>query len=178
MVILHAAPLGVQIQRQRARAALAVCQFRLPGNDEGKARHTLNAFVGGADQIIDIQGGDVHGNAAEAAHGIDDVAFVVTFRQRGDLFDRVEHAGRGFAMHHGDMGDRRVGLQDPFDRRRVRPRHFAAVVGMVRNAHQFRHLDHARAVGAVADNQHFPLRADRATEHRFNRVAAAALQQH
>lgn len=76
------------------------------------------------------------------------------------------------------MGDRRVGLQDPFDRCSVRSRDFTAVVRVVRNVQQFRHLDHARAVGAIADNQNLVLHADRAAEHCLNRVATAALQQY
>ena len=178
MVILHTAPLGVKIQRQRARAAFAGGQLRFAGDDESEARHALNAFVGGAYQIVNIQRGDIQRNAAEAAHRIDDIAFAILLRQRGYLFDRVEHAGGGFAMHHRDMGDHRVILQDPRDRRRVRTGDFAAIVRMKGDAHQLRHLNHTRAIGAIADDQHFALFADDAAEHRFDRVAAAALQQH
>ncbi len=39
-----------------------------------------------------------------------------------------------------------------------------------------RHLNHTRAIGAIADDQHFALFADNAAEHRFDRVAAATLQ--
>ena len=178
VVVLHAAPLGVQIQRQRARTAFAGGQLRFAGNHEGKARHALNAFVGGAYQVINIQRGDIQWNAAEAAHRIDDIAFIVPFRQFGHLFDRIQHTGGGFAVYHRDMGDRRVVLQDLFDRGRVRTGDFAAVVRVAGDAHQLRHLNHTRAIGAIADDQHFALFADDAAEHRFDRVAAATLQQH
>jgi len=46
------------------------------------------------------------------------------------------------------------------------------------DTHPLRHLNHARAIGAIADDQHFALFADDAAEHRFDRVAAADLQQH
>ena len=176
MVIFHASPLGIQIQRQRARAAFTGLQFAHAGNDESESRHALNAFIGGAYQVINIQRGDIHRNTAEAAHCINDVAFTIALRQYRHLFDGVKHPGRGFAMNHGNMGDRRVRLEDPFDRCDVWTGDFAAVIRVTGNAHHFRHFNHPRPVGPVADDQHFALRADCAPEYRFDRVTAAALQ--
>ena len=178
VVIFHAAPLGVEIQRQRAGAAFARGKFIRAGNHEGKARHALNTFVGGANQEIDIQLGNIHRNTAEAAHRVHDIGFAVLTGQHADLVNWVEHPGGGFAVYHGDMGDRRVSFEDLLDRLHVRAGHFTAVIGVMGDIHHPRHLHHAGTVGTVADNQHLILLAERAAQHRFHSVAAAALQKH
>lgn len=97
-------------------------------------------------------------------------------RQSAHLINGVEHPGGRFAMHHGDMADRRVGVEDRVDRLHVRARNFAAVVSVMGDTHKAGHLDHSCAVCTVADDQHLILRTQCAAQYGFHSIAAAALQ--
>ena len=64
----------MQVEGDRAGATGAGRQRGAAGDDEAKARHPLNALVGRADQKLDAKAPHVDGDAAKAAHGIDDQA--------------------------------------------------------------------------------------------------------
>jgi hypothetical protein len=137
--------------------------------------HALNTLVGGTDEKIDIQFGHIQRDAAEAAHGIDDIGFSVLARQYAHFGNRVQDPGGRFAMHHRNMADGGILFQDRFQGLYLRAGDFTAVVYAVGDTHQIRHFRHSRTVCTVADDQHFIVCTDGAAEHGFNRVAAAAL---
>ena len=44
-------------------------------------------------------------HTAEAAHSVYNQLFVVELHNVGNLFERIQDTGRGFAMYYGYMGD-------------------------------------------------------------------------
>ena len=102
--LLHGLPLVVDVERKRARHALAPGQFAAAGYDEPKARHALYALVGAADEEVYAQPVYVEGNAAEAAHGIDNQTFAVHLHDVGHLLQGVQYAGRRLAVDDGHVG--------------------------------------------------------------------------
>ncbi len=74
----------------------------------------LNALVGRADEKLDAKAPHIDGDTAKAAHGIDDQANAAALAERSHL-QRVEHAGGGLAVHHGQMGDLGVARQHRLD---------------------------------------------------------------
>ena len=103
MVILHAAPLAVQIQGERTGPSGALDQSLFTGNHKTKARYALNTFVGRADQEIDIQRSHIDGNTTKTAHGIDDKGLAKLFDHCSNLGQRIEHAGGGLTMYYRHM---------------------------------------------------------------------------
>ena len=76
VVLFHRLPLRVQIERNRAGVAFGSRKRFAAGNDEGKARDTLDALVRRRDQKIDAELGNIHIHGPEGAHGVHDEAQV------------------------------------------------------------------------------------------------------
>ena len=101
--------------------------------------------------------------ARERAHRVDDQAPVVAGHDGGDLGQRIQDAGRRFAMDEPDVRDRRVAHEQAIDvcgGRAARP----PAVSMRRQPppHHLGQLRHPLAVGAVDQHQHDGRRAVRA----------------
>lgn len=120
----------------------------------------------------------VDGDAAKAAHGIDDQANAAALAERSHLLKGVEHAGGGLAMHHGQVGDLRVARQHRLDGGGLWAGGLAAVQLVVAQAKAAGHLPHAGTVGAVVDDQQALIDAYRRAQHALHHIAAAPLQQH
>ncbi len=94
------------------------------------------------------------------------------------IVERVEHAGGGLAVHHGQMGDLGVARQHRLDGGGFRAGRLAAVELMVAQAKAAGHLPHAGTVGTVVDDQQTLVDAYRRAQYALHHIAAAPLQQH
>ena len=82
-----------------------MCQFGFAGYDEAESRYTLNALVGAADHKVDTQFLYIQGYASETTHCIHNQLLAVHLYHVGNLLQRVQNAGRCFAMHHCHVCD-------------------------------------------------------------------------
>lgn len=143
MILLERFILRSQIERERTRIAFSGKQRRFAGNDEGKARHALNALIGRGNQKINAESLHRDFHPAEAAHGIHDEQAVFRLYDAGHTFDVVENTRRRFAVHHRDhrrFGVRIQPLGNSLNIRRLIP---AAVNAVKRNAVISQNLAHA-----------------------------------
>jgi hypothetical protein len=96
----------------------------------------------------------VYGNAPEAAHGIYNVAFAIALSDSSVGFNGIQYACGGFAMHHGHVGNRRIGGKKKSSNASTDGdfvlRTFNTIVA---NAMHFGNLRHAFAVGAIYQKQ-------------------------
>lgn len=107
----HISVLVEQIHRQGMTIALGRGQRGFFCEDKPHARYAFQAFAGGGDQRLERDFAGIDRQRAERTHGVDDQALAVVFDHLGDLRQRVENAGTGFAMDQRDVGDSRVSLQ-------------------------------------------------------------------
>ena len=175
MALLHLRPLVIQIQGQGAGDPLAPGQEGASGNDEAETRNALDALVRAADQEVDSQLADVNGNAAEAAHGVHDERQAATADRPGDGLHRIQNAGGGLAVHHGQVGDVRVFLQRAPHGLRRHGRRLLQGNEDVIQAMAAGDVPHALAVRTVGDDQQLVLRPDGAAQRGFHGIGAAAL---
>ena len=109
--LLHISPLLIEIECKRMGVSLRRGQQITTGNDIGKARHTLDAFIGGGNHDIDPHTlhRDIHGT--EARHGIQDHDATSLLSDSRNIFDRVDDAACGFALDHENRADIGIGLE-------------------------------------------------------------------
>ncbi|VTR66232.1 conserved hypothetical protein [Desulfosarcina cetonica] len=174
---LHGLPLVEKIQAQGARLTAGVLQNFSPGDHETESRYALNALVGAADQVVHAHRRDIQGHAAETTHGVEDENAPVGLDDAGDLGCRVEHAGGGFTVHHGHVGDGGVGGKNGIHTLRIRRSQFAAVDHPVVDAATPGDVDDTPAIGPVGQNQQFPRRRDGRGHGGLHAKGAAALHQ-
>ncbi|MNR10592.1 hypothetical protein D3C85_1268500 [compost metagenome] len=105
----HVGVLVLQVHRQRMRVAGGAGQGFFASEDKTHARHALQAFARGGDQCVERHLLRIHWQGAEGAHGVDDQALAVLRHYLGDLWQRIEDAGTGFAVNQGDMGNVLIG---------------------------------------------------------------------
>ena len=72
VILLERFILRSQVERERTRIALSSQERRFAGDDEGKARHALNALIGRGNQKINAERLHRDFHPAEATHGIHD----------------------------------------------------------------------------------------------------------
>ena len=177
MSFFHGFPLIVDVQRKRAGNSFATHQFRTTGDDKAEAGHTLNTFIGAADQKINSQIVYIHRNAAKAAHAVNNQFFAMHLDDVSQFLDRVQNAGSRFTMHEGNMSHIRVVAQIVID---ILYRHlfrFFESQHIIVEMIIFGNVSHAVSVCSVAANQEFIFGSDRCTEYSFHAVSAAALQE-
>ena len=95
----------------------------------------------------------------------------------GYLLEGIEHAGSGFAMHHGNVGDFGIVRKIVVDVADGDLLCFVKSKHVVRDAVILGDVAHAVAVGAVAQYEKFVARLDDATDDGFHTVRAATLQE-
>ncbi|MNL40330.1 hypothetical protein D3C87_1626730 [compost metagenome] len=105
----HVGVLVLQVHRQRMRVAGGAGQGFFASEDKTHARHAFQAFARGGDQCVERHLLRIHWQGAEGAHGVDDQALAVLRHYLGDLWQRIEDAGTGFAVNQGDMGNVLIG---------------------------------------------------------------------
>jgi hypothetical protein len=71
-IFIEATELAEEIEGEGTGPALGGFEIGAAADDKGEAGDAFEAFVGGRDEVIDGGGGEVDGQGAEAAHGIDD----------------------------------------------------------------------------------------------------------
>ena len=152
-------------------------QLGTAGDDEAKPRNTLDALVGTADEEVYAQFVYIEGNTAEAAHGVYNQFLAVHLDEVGYLLEGIEHAGSGFAMHHGNVSDFGIVRKIVVDVADGDLLCFVKSKHVVRDAVILGDVAHAVAVGAVAQYEKFVARLDDATDDGFHTVRAAALQE-
>ena len=103
-VLFHHAPLIIEIKRKRSGVAFAGFKSFNASDDEGKARHTLDAFVGRGNEKINADFRHIDINAAKRAHGINNEKFAGGFNNFADCFNVIENTSGRFTMHHCDHG--------------------------------------------------------------------------
>src|SRR6516225_4988443 len=113
--LLEIRPLIVKIEDEGRRLALGAGQGLAPTDDEAEARHTLDAFVRGGRDRIDMYARQIERERAEGAHGVEEEALAMRGGERADLFDRIEDARGRLAMHREDMGERRRAGEQTLD---------------------------------------------------------------
>ena len=148
-IVLQAFPLGKEVEAEAAGAAFAFEQGGLGREDETESRYAFNALVAAGNEEVDVARLQMDGNAPEAAHGINDVAFAMAGHHCAQGFDGVEDACGGFAMHHGHVGNGRIGGEKIVQR--IDRGHFVlrALQHIVADAMNAGHLCHPFAVGAI-----------------------------
>ena len=114
---------------------------------------------------------------AEAAHVVYNQFLAVHLDEVGYLLEGIEHAGSGFAMHHGNVGDFGIVRKIVVDVADGDLLCFVKSKHVVRDAVILGDVAHAVAVGAVAQYEKFVARLDDATDDGFHTVRAAALQE-
>ena len=133
------------------------------GDDEPESRDSLDALVGAAHDEIDVEPRHVDGDAAEAAHRVDDVDLPVFLDDPADRLDRVEHAGGRLGVDHGDVGDLPIRLEGCLQLLQVGRVDLSAVVGDAIDLQGPGDLHHPVAIGPVGkDQQSSPRRECRA----------------
>ncbi len=118
------------------------------------------------------------GKRAEGAHGVDEQMLAVALRQFGDLRNRVEYAGSGFALDRENVGDGLVACQHRLDGGEIGRRVFGRLKYRDTAAGNFADFLGALAVGAVDQQQHLAVARDEGREHRLDRERAGALHRH
>ena len=93
----------------------------------------------------------------------------------GDFRQRIEDAGRRLAVDEADVGDRRIGLQQPVDVRGRRRHVLRRLERRDLAAHHLRELGEPQAVGAVDQHQHVAGARDERVDRRLDGERAAAL---
>ncbi|MCY1406346.1 hypothetical protein D9M71_216080 [compost metagenome] len=172
----HVGELVVQIHGQGMRVALGGGQRLLVGKHEAHARHALQALAGCSDQGVERHLAGVNRQGAEGTHGVDDQALAVLGNDLGDLWQRIEDAGTGFAMNQRHMGDAAVGAQQAVDIGGGGGLVFSGFEGAVCTPQHFADLGQALAVGAVDQHQDLAVAGDQRADGCFHGEGAAALQ--
>ncbi len=176
--LLHVDVLVVQIQRQRVAVALAGFQHVFLHQHEAHARHALDALAGGGHQRVERHGAGVDLDRAERAHRVDDQPLAQSLAQRGDVLQRVEHAGAGLAVHLRHVGNRRIAPDGLFDHRGGGGLVFGDRQFHAGAAQHLADLEDALAIGAVLRHQHLAVARHHVGNGGFHREGAATLHRH
>lgn len=148
------------------------------GEYEAHAGYAFQALAGSGDQRFEGDFAGVDRQRTERAHGVDDQALAVAFDHPGDLGQRVEDAGAGFAVDQRDMGNARVGGQQAVDVGGSGRLVLGGFEGAVGAAQYLADLCQALAISAVDQHQHLAVLRHQGTDSRFHGEGAAALQGH
>ncbi len=148
----------------------------LLSEDEAHAWHTFQALAGGSDQGFERHFAGIDRQGAEGTHGIDDQAFAVAFDHLGDLRQRVEDAGAGFAVDQRHVGDGGVGGQQAVDIGSGGRLVFGSLEGAVGTAQDLADLRQALAIGTVDQYQDLAIARYQGADGRFHGEGATALQ--
>ena len=174
----HIGVLVEQVHRQGMAVALSGGQCLLLGKDEAHAGHAFEALARGGDQCVERHVAGINWQGAEGTHGVDDQALAVVLNDLGDLRQRIENAGAGFAVDQRDVGDARVGLEQTVHIGGGGGFVFSGFKGAEVAAQHFTDLRQALAVRAVDQDQHLAITRDQGADGRFDGKGAAALQGH
>ncbi|MNM81173.1 hypothetical protein D3C81_931650 [compost metagenome] len=158
--------------------ALARLQHILAHQHKPHARHALDALAGGSHQRIERHGARIDLDRAERTHRIDDQSLAQPLAQRGDLRQRVQHAGAGLAMHLSHVRDRRVARQRLLDQRGRGRLVFGDGQFHAGAAQHLADLQDALAVRAVLRHQYLAVAGHHVGDGRFHGKGAAALHWH
>lgn len=171
----HVRPLVVQIERQRRRVAGTLLECAAADQDEAHARRAFDALARRRDH--GVEGGDprVDRQRAERAHRVEDEAPAVPLHHGRDFRQRVEDAGRRLAMDEPDVGNRRIGLEQPVDVLRRRRHVLGRLEGRDLAAHHLRESGEPRAVGAVDQHQHVAVARNQRVHRRLDRERATPI---
>ena len=131
VVILPPQPVVLEQLQVEVEAAArdAPLERPRPEDDRRQARRRAETFLRAAVARVDAPGADVERMPAERGDGVDDRQRAVLARDRRQLLDRIEHAGRRLGVHQRhDVGRRlrRARGAARRDRRRVPTRRRAA----------------------------------------------------
>ncbi len=111
----HVGVLVEQVHRQGMAVALGGGQCLLLGKTKPMpgtpSRHLPEAAISASNGTF----AGINRQGAEGTHGVDDQALAVVVNDLGDLRQRIENAGAGFAVDQRDVGDARVGLEQTVD---------------------------------------------------------------
>ena len=165
------APATSSCRRQRSSASRRAMTKPMPG---GPSTHLPDAAISASNGVVR----GVDRQRRERAHRVDDQPAAVARHDRGDLGQRVEDARRRLAVDQPDVGDRRVGGEQPVDVLRRRRHVVGGLEGRQPAAHHLRELRHPRAVGAVDQHQQVAVARHQRVDRRLDRERAAALHRH
>ena len=99
-------------------------------------------------------------------------------RDLGERPHRIQDPGGGFAVHDRDVGDPRICCQRLIEDKWIARRVLGCVQNRPGGAQPLADAGHARAVGAVAQDQHLAPGRHEASQHRFDYEGAAALKRY
>ncbi len=166
----------MQIEAQRGRLPARLLQ-RLAAHDrEAHPGHALQALVGGGHHRVERHPAGVQGQRPERAHGVDEQPPAAPRHHRRDLLHRIQHAGRGLAVHHHHVRDGGIRGERAVEGRRV---HGSVLRGLLRQAGApvvLADPHHAAAVGAVDQHQQLAGRGHQGADHGLHDEGPAALQ--
>ena len=146
--------------------------------DKTHPRHAFQTLAGGGDQCVERHLLRVHRQCAEGTHGIDDQAFAVLLNDLGNLRQRIENPGAGFAMDQRNVSDIAVGAQQTIDVGGGGRFVFGGFESAERAAKHFADLRQTLAVGTVNQHQYFAVTRHQSADGGFDGEGAAALQWH
>jgi hypothetical protein len=122
----------------------------------------------------DLAGIERHG--AEGAHGVDQEGAAVACRDAGELRDGIEDARGGLAEDRRHVGDAGVAGERLVQGLGVVGHVLRGLLHLDLAAHDPADLHHARAIGAVHQDQHLAVLGHEAAEHGLDHEGAAALE--
>jgi len=150
----------------------------LARDHEAETRHALDALVRRRHERFADDLPHVERHRAECAHRIDQQLAAFLRDDGCDFVERIQNAGTRLAMDRHYMRDARVGIEHARHFDAARRQIVALVEQRARAAEIFERRGRALAVRTVREHERVAVARNQATEHRFDAVAAAALQRH
>ena len=174
----HVRPLVVQVERERSRIAGAFFEHAAPREHEPHSRRALDALARRRDQRVERHGARIDAEGRERAHRVDDETLAMPRDDLGDFRQGVQDAGRSLAMDEADVGDRRIGFQQPLDILRRRRNILGRLERRKAPSHHPGELRKTSSVRAVDQHQHVAVARHERIDRRLHRERPAALHRH
>ena len=99
------APLFIEIKAEGSRGGFCSFQFVAAGEREGESWDSLNAFVRGGNEEMDLTGAKIDFHSAKTAHRVDNERAIECSGNFTEGFDGIENTGAGFAVDGGDVSE-------------------------------------------------------------------------
>ena len=177
-ILLKALKLTQKVQAQTPSIALASNELLPPAKNEGKARNSLNAFVGRGNQEVNAASLEVDWDCPETAHRIHDVDLSVFPGNAPDRLEGIEDASGRFAMDHGNVRHIPILGEQFVESDGVHRLVFGRAQNRVSDPGVPEHFHNSFAICAVGEHRNLAIRLNASLEYCFNSERATALQEY